>query len=65
MSFVRNDDYLINMVNNMLDSLTGGEHSKTLKVLEEVIIVVLFQNMYVGFFSDKISLYYKIFPFVY
>ena len=48
MSFTRNDDYLINMVNNMLDSLTGGEHSKTMKVLEEVIAIYFFfpKNLY-------------------
>lgn len=34
-NYVRDNDYLINMVNNMLDNLTGGEHSKTMKILEE------------------------------
>lgn len=33
--FTRDNDYLMSMANNILDNLTGGEHSKTMKALEE------------------------------
>ncbi|KAF8764828.1 bromodomain-containing protein 7-like isoform X3 [Argiope bruennichi] len=35
LSFVKDNDYMIHMVDEMLDSLTNGEHSRTTKVLEE------------------------------
>ncbi|KAG8180474.1 hypothetical protein JTE90_026636 [Oedothorax gibbosus] len=35
MSFGRESDYITSLADNILDNLTGGEHSKTLKVLEE------------------------------
>ncbi|XP_015910234.1 bromodomain-containing protein 7 [Parasteatoda tepidariorum] len=34
-SFARDSDYVMNMVDNLLDTLTGGEHSRTVKILEE------------------------------
>ncbi|KFM63903.1 Bromodomain-containing protein 7, partial [Stegodyphus mimosarum] len=34
-SFAKDNDYVLHMVDNILDSLTGGEHSKTVKILEE------------------------------
>lgn len=36
MNFAGNSDYVINMADNILDNLTGGEHSKTVKLIEEV-----------------------------
>ncbi|XP_067144180.1 bromodomain-containing protein 7 isoform X1 [Centruroides vittatus] len=35
MSFAKDCDFVMNMVDNLLDILTGGEHSKTMKLLEE------------------------------
>ncbi|XP_022648096.1 bromodomain-containing protein DDB_G0270170-like isoform X3 [Varroa jacobsoni] len=33
MHFAKDCDYLMNMVDNLLDTLTGGQHSKTLKLV--------------------------------
>ncbi|CAL1261085.1 unnamed protein product [Larinioides sclopetarius] len=35
LSFVKDNDYMIQMVDDMLDNLTNGEHSRTTKILEE------------------------------
>lgn len=35
MSFAKDCDYVMTMVDNLLDILTGGEHSKTMKLLGE------------------------------
>ncbi|GFS49465.1 bromodomain-containing protein 7 [Nephila pilipes] len=34
-NFVKDSDFMISYVDNVLDSLTHGEHSKTVKILEE------------------------------
>ncbi|XP_054707392.1 bromodomain-containing protein 7-like [Uloborus diversus] len=34
-TFAKDSDYVMKMVDNLLDSLTNGEHSKTVKLLEE------------------------------
>lgn len=33
--FAKDNDYTVQMVDSLLDLLTGGEHSKTKKILEE------------------------------
>lgn len=35
MNFAKDCDYTLTMVDNLLDLLTGGDHRKTKKVLEE------------------------------
>ncbi|GFU13358.1 bromodomain-containing protein 7 [Trichonephila clavipes] len=39
-NFAKDSDFMINYVDNVLDSLTHGEHSKTVKILEEVKSVI-------------------------
>lgn len=34
-NFAKDSEYTLNMVDNLLDILTGGDHSKTVKLLEE------------------------------
>lgn len=36
LSFAKDCDYVMDMVDNLLDVMTSGEHSKTVKVLEAV-----------------------------